>query len=205
LLSGIGPKKTLDQFGIVPQVVNENVGQNMQDHVYFSVIVCSQANTSASMLYNNVTYLQAAEEQYGATKTGSLTVPVGPNNGWQQIPMSDLKALNATDLITERYNQTHIEYLWESIYYPGEPAIDRSQYAPKKNESFFSITAGLVAPLSKGNVTIQVLNYLPQLLCLLLADHTCDKSNTIQDPPVINLNVRESLTCIPFSLIALST
>jgi choline dehydrogenase-like flavoprotein len=36
--SGIGPKDELEKYGITPVVVNENVGQHMQDHTAFSVI-----------------------------------------------------------------------------------------------------------------------------------------------------------------------
>jgi choline dehydrogenase len=169
ILSGIGPQRTLEKFGIMPYVVNNNIGQNLQDHTYFSVIARSVPETSASQLYNNITILQAAEQQFNTTKTGPLTVPVGPNYGWQKLPLEKLKELNATELLGDRANQAHIEYLWENIYYPAGPSPDGLQHPPNKNESFFSITAGLVAPVSKGNVSIM--------------------SNSIQDPPLINLNV----------------
>lgn len=169
MLSGIGPRKTLDQFGIMPYVVNDNVGQNLQDHNYFSIIARSVPETSASQLYNNITKLQAAEAEFKATKTGPLTVPVGPNNGWQKLTVAELEQLNATELVGNRADQAHIEYLWENIYYPAGPSPDGMQYPPNKNESFFSVTAGLLAPVSRGNVSLM--------------------SNTIQDPPLINLNV----------------
>ncbi|KAK4500954.1 hypothetical protein PRZ48_006760 [Zasmidium cellare] len=37
-ISGIGPKEELEQYGITPTLVNENIGNNMIDHTAFSVI-----------------------------------------------------------------------------------------------------------------------------------------------------------------------
>lgn len=169
MLSGIGPQEVLDQFGIEPYVVNDNVGQNLQDHTYFSLVVRSVPEVSASQLYNNITNMQAAEQLWFATKTGPLTVPVGAVNGWQKLTTEELEQLNATELIANRPDQAHIEYLYEAIYYPGSPSPDGTQYPPNKNESFFSLTAGLAAPVSRGNISLI--------------------SNTINDAPLINLNV----------------
>lgn len=47
------------------------------------------------------------------------------------------------------------------------------QYPPNKNETFFSITAALLAPSSRGNVTLQ--------------------TNSIQDGPLINVNYLETV------------
>jgi choline dehydrogenase len=37
MVSGIGPKSQLSQFKITPVAINENVGQGMQDHIFFGV------------------------------------------------------------------------------------------------------------------------------------------------------------------------
>lgn len=129
----------------------------MQDHNYFSIIARAQQNGSSSQTYNNIANLQAAESQYKLNKSGPLTGPIGPCNGWQQLPPAVLQSLNATELLNNRTDQAHIEYLFENIYYPGTPSwMMRTQYPPNLNESFFSVTAGLVAPVSRGNVTLQV-------------------------------------------------
>lgn len=39
MVSGIGPKAQLSKFNIDPVVINENVGQGMQDHIFFGVRV----------------------------------------------------------------------------------------------------------------------------------------------------------------------
>lgn len=172
MLSGIGPQQTLEKFGIPVYHTNENVGRHLQDHCYFSVIARVHQNASASQLYNRIDLLQAAQKQYTDSNTGPLTTPIGPTYGFQQIPEGDLRKLDAAQALENRTNQAHIEYLWENIYYPSEPSMVLSQYPPNSNESFMSVTAALVAPVSRGNVSIQ--------------------SNTIGDAPVINVNYMES-------------
>lgn len=80
----------------------------------------------------------------------------------------DLQALGASELIGARSNQAHIEYLYEPFFYPHLPT---PQYGLGRiGESYISLTAGLVAPTSRGNVSI--------------------RSDSISDAPVINLRVR---------------
>ncbi|KAK3045695.1 hypothetical protein LTR09_012755 [Extremus antarcticus] len=83
MLSGIGPQDTLATFGIEPYLINENIGRNMQDHLYFSVIARSQPDASALDLYNNVGLLQDAEAQYASNASGPLTTPIGPTYGFR--------------------------------------------------------------------------------------------------------------------------
>ncbi|KAK0856662.1 hypothetical protein LTR87_017904 [Friedmanniomyces endolithicus] len=172
MLSGIGPQQTLRKFGIPEYLENENVGSHMQDHFYFSVIARAQANTSASQLYNRVDLLQAAQQQFAANHSGPLTTPVGPTYGFRQLSTSELQALGAAQALANRSAQAQIEYLWEDIYYPSNPSMVLPQYPPWKDESFISVTAALLSPVSRGNVTLQ--------------------TNSIQDGPAINVNYLES-------------
>lgn len=172
MLSGIGPQQTLQQFGIPAYHTNENIGRHMQDHCYFSVIARVRKEVSASQLYNRIDLLQAAQKQYTENHTGPLTSPVGPTYGFQQIPATELRVLDTTGALENRTNQAHIEYLWENLYYPSEPSTLLSQYPPNLNESFMSVTAAVLAPVSRGNISFQ--------------------SNTIGDAPVINVNYLES-------------
>lgn len=144
----------------------------MQDHFYFSVIARTEASASASQLYNRVDLIQAAQAEYTAHNSGLLTTPVGPTYGFRSLSEGDLANLGAASALANRTDQAQIEYLWESIYYPSEPSMMLPQYPPEKNESFISLTAALLTPVSRGNVTLQ--------------------SNTVQDAPVINVNYLES-------------
>ncbi|KAK5674172.1 hypothetical protein LTS10_013069 [Elasticomyces elasticus] len=146
--------------------------QFMQDHFYFSVIARAQANSSASQLYNRVDMLQAAQQEYATNHSGPLTTPVGPTYGFRQLSTSELQTLGAAQALANQTAQAQIEYLWEDIYYPSNPSMVLPQYPPWKNESFISVTAALLSPVSRGNVTLQ--------------------TNSIQDGPLINVNYLES-------------
>ena len=139
---------------------------SMQDHTYFSVIVRSQPSTSLSQLSNDINEIQAGQAAYKQNQTGPFTSPGGATFGFQKLSVDELTALEATELLQNRTDQAHIEYYYEAAYYPTFPA---PQYPPNSSESYISLTAGLVAPVSRGNVTLQ--------------------SNSVADAPVINLNV----------------
>ncbi|ODQ53304.1 GMC oxidoreductase [Saitoella complicata NRRL Y-17804] len=170
LLSGLGPQETLDDFGLQTYLVNENIGRNLQDHCYFSLIARTEVDVSESQLYNRIDLLQAAAKEYATNHSGPLTSTVGPNYGFQQLSEAELQALGAQEIYESqnRTQQAHLEYLWESVYYPSQLPTSFSLYPPYRNESFMSLTAALLAPTSRGSVTLQ--------------------SDSIQDAPVINLN-----------------
>lgn len=141
----------------------------MQDHTYFSVIVRSQPSTSLDSLLTNFTAYQTAVAEYAQNQTGPFTSPGGATFGFQKLSEDELKDLGATELLRNRTDQAHIEYYYEAAYYPSFPV---PQHPPNASESYISITAGLLAPVSRGNITLQ--------------------SNSISDAPVINLNVSET-------------
>ncbi|CZR57701.1 related to Versicolorin B synthase [Phialocephala subalpina] len=164
MVSGIGPTDELARNGIEAKVGNPNVGQNLQDHTYFSVIVRSQPSTSLDSLVNSFPAFLAAQAEYAENRTGPFTSPGGATYGFQKLSIDELSSLNAIELMN-RTEQAHIEYYYEAAYYPSFPV---EQYPPRSNESYISITAGLLAPVSRGSVTLQ--------------------SNGIMDAPVIDLN-----------------
>jgi len=145
----------------------------MQDHFYFSVIARAQTNSSASQLYNRVDLMQAAQQEYSANHSGPLTTPIGPTYGFRQLSTEELQSLGAAEALANQTAQAQIEYLWEDIYYPAVPSMVLPQYPDWKNESVISVTAALLSPVSRGNVTLQ--------------------TNNIQDAPAININYLESI------------
>ncbi|KAK3306255.1 glucose-methanol-choline oxidoreductase [Chaetomium strumarium] len=164
MLSGIGPTETLNKAGIKVYLANENVGQNLQDHTYFSINVEVGPSISVSSLYHDLSKLQKAEQEFQDSK-GPLTAPVGLSYGFEKIPADVLTSINATTLASERPNQAHIEYYYETIYYPNVPSPYYRSH--EYNTSYISLTAGLVAPLSRGSVSI--------------------RSNSLSDAPEIDL------------------
>jgi choline dehydrogenase len=137
---------------------------SLQDHTYFSINVETDASISYESLYNDYSKLQQATAEYQQS-TGPLTAPIGLSFGFESVPASTLISIGASALAQTRADQAHIEYFYESEYYPNAPT---PQYSPTPyNTSYISLTAGLVAPLSRGSVSI--------------------KSNSLSDPPQIDL------------------
>ena len=164
MLSGIGPAETLAKVGVQLYVGNDNIGKNLQDHTYFSVYAEADASISYDPLYSDISKTQAATTQFEQSE-GPLIAPPGLSYAFEQIPSGTLTAIGAETLRADRSQQAHVEYYYESEFYPNYPT---PQYSPTQyNTSYISFTAGLIAPLSKGSISI--------------------KSNSISDGPVIDL------------------
>ncbi|KAK5069106.1 hypothetical protein LTS08_008750 [Lithohypha guttulata] len=170
MLSGIGPAPVLEENAIQLYVNNENVGQGLYDHTYYSLYVRADPETSLTALFNNIYNLQQASQEFTQNEAGPLTAPTGPTYAFEMLSDQNLQALGASELIGARSNQAHVEYLYEPFFYPHLPT---PQYGLGRiGESYISLTAGLVAPTSRGNVSI--------------------RSDSISDAPVINLRYFET-------------
>jgi hypothetical protein len=127
--------------------IDVNESSNLQDHTSFSLIVRSQPSTSLSSIITDLIAIQAAAAKYAANKTGPFTSPGGATFAFQKLSKDELRSLNATELLVNRTDQAHIEYYYEAAYYPTFPV---PQYPPSGSASYISITAGFVAPVSRG-------------------------------------------------------
>lgn len=104
--------------------------------------------------------LREAQKQYMALS--------GITNGFQRLSEEELEKIGVGDVVCEGLvNQAHIEYLYESIWYPGGPM---PYYVPMANKSYLSLTASSLVALSRGNVTL--------------------RGSTTSAAPIINPNVR---------------
>ncbi|KUJ10742.1 alcohol oxidase [Mollisia scopiformis] len=154
IVSGIGPAAQVQALG-VPLVQDlPGVGQNMQDHIFFGPAY-RVALTTFTKLANDPVYLLAEFAQYGATETGPFANPVSDFLGWEKVPASLRPTLGAAalaDLDQYPADWPEIEYIsgagyvgdWSTLLF-GQPK-DGSQYA--------TILATLVAPRSRGNITV---------------------------------------------------
>ncbi|KAI4088082.1 MAG: hypothetical protein LQ344_006344 [Seirophora lacunosa] len=154
MLSGIGPRETLESHDIPVLSDLPGVGQNLWDHVYYGVSFRVNVDTS-SRLSNNPIYAAQAAENYTSTQTGPLTA-VGAFIGFEKLPASYRQNLSAS--ARERLDSAfpkdwpEIEYLIESAfdgYNTNYTAVD-----PNDGYQYATISSALVAPLSRGNVTI---------------------------------------------------
>ena len=137
----------------------------MQDHTYFSIIATARENSSHTSVFRNYAKLQAAQEEYSTSFGGPLNTPIGPSFAFEQLNASTLQAIGADGLLN-RTNTSIVEYLIETDYFP---AVNTQLYPTFTNQAYISLTAAVIAPTSRGNVTL--------------------RSSTISDAPVINPNV----------------
>ena len=97
--------------------------------------------------------LRAAQEEYYSNLTGPYTAPSGITNGFQKLSEEELERIGAGEIVSRGLvDQAHIEYLYESIWYPGGPT---PYYTPRADESYLSLTASSMVALSRGNITLR--------------------------------------------------
>ena len=147
----------------------------MNDHNVFSIMAISTLEASTSTINNDVVKLQAAQAEFYSNDSGTYTAPSGITNGFQKLSEDILKSIGAQAIIDAGLtNQSHVEFLYESIFYPGGPT---PFYTPLGNESYISLTASSLVALSRGNLTL--------------------RSSSMADAPVINPNVGLSSLVLP--------
>lgn len=152
MVSGVGPKDTLQEHGIPLVSELSGVGQNMWDHVLFSISYRVKTITS-SRLIDDPQYAAQAILDYNYNQTGPLT-----GFGYlafEKIPKQYRgRFSSATEIALDQFlaDWPEMEYLsgdaytgYNTNYMTADPQ-DGYQYA--------SIDGALVAPLSRGNVTI---------------------------------------------------
>ncbi|KAJ4318577.1 hypothetical protein N0V94_004355 [Neodidymelliopsis sp. IMI 364377] len=153
MVSGIGRAAELEKVGIEPIVINENVGQNLNDHSVFSIMARAEPYASTSEMSSSPKNLREAQTLFYTNLTGPYTAPSGITNGFQKLTEQQLRDINASAIIDAGLaNQTHIEYLFESVWYPWIPT---PFWAPLPNESYISVTASSMVQLSRGTVTLR--------------------------------------------------
>lgn len=167
MVSGVGPSKILQQYDIPVISALDGVGQNMWDHILFGPTY--QVNVLTHSALQNPVLRAHATEKYLANGTGLLGNPGGDFLAWEKYPPPQRGSLSNTTraaLATFPPDWPEIEYLVSDGY-----SGNHENYAtgsPQTPYNYASVAAGLVAPLSRGNVTIS--------------------SADAADPPVINPN-----------------
>jgi choline dehydrogenase len=166
MLSGIGPKETLDQYNIPVIADRPGVGQNMQDHVMFGITYRYNVETLTRLANDLVYTAKKFAVDYTLFRRGVFTSPVADFIAWEKAPRNLLTSEAAA--VLDEYPAS-----WPEIEYFSTPGLvgDFSnvlQSQPNDGYQYASILGALVAPLSRGNVTI--------------------KSNSIFDLPEINPN-----------------
>ena len=167
MVSGVGPADTLRQFDIPIVSALPGVGQNMWDNFLFGQSYQVTPITHSAL--GNTSILASETEKYLTNGTGLLGNPGGDLIGWEKLPRpqrDSLSNMTQAALATFPSDWPEIEYLILDAY-----SGDNQNYitgAPRTPFMYASPAAALVAPLSRGNVSIS--------------------SADTADPPIINPN-----------------
>jgi len=155
MVSGIGPRQVLESAGVPVLKDLPGVGQNLWDHAYFGTTYPVNLPT-ASTGQNNPAANAAAISAYNQAASGPLTLPAPGVLGWEKLPQPFRSKLSAStrEALDRSFpaDWPEIEYLPVSAVigynrdYQTEDPLDGSNYA--------SLTTALVAPLSRGNISI---------------------------------------------------
>ncbi|MCJ1378451.1 hypothetical protein MMC17_001550 [Xylographa soralifera] len=144
MVSGIGPKAMLETFNIPVVAIREGVGQHMWDQASLSIFQQVDVETQSGL--SDPTLAAAAAEQYIANKSGILTSNGADFIGWEKLPASSRAALSPSalaDLATFPPDWPENEMVIGALAVPGAPGLN-----------YGLVFADLVAPLSRGTVTI---------------------------------------------------
>ncbi len=169
MVSGVGPKSLLSQYGIPVISDLPGVGQNMWDHVLFGTDYKVNVNT-ASAAINSPALAAKAVSAYQRNATGPLSVFGAGYYGWEDLPEPYRSNISASLLQPLKANfppdWPELEWLPVSAYLGYQR--NRQKEDPKDGKNYATLNTGLVAPLSRGNVSIS--------------------SSSMSDPPIINPN-----------------
>ncbi|GKZ21983.1 hypothetical protein AbraCBS73388_007913 [Aspergillus brasiliensis] len=154
MVSGVGPASVLEEHGIEVLVDLPGVGQNMWDHVFFGPAYRVALQTS-TRIATDFLYLTEVIVEYIANRSGPLTTQGIDYLAFEKVPI---------ELRSHFSNETLSDLSW---FPPGWPEMehipvalyigdfsDPVKHQPLDGAQYASIAGALVAPTSRGNVTI---------------------------------------------------
>ncbi|KAF2190152.1 GMC oxidoreductase [Zopfia rhizophila CBS 207.26] len=152
MVSGIGPASTLQSFGIPVIADRPGVGQAMQDHVFFGPSYRVKVETFTRLANDPVYVASQFALDYTIQHQGPLTNPVCDFLGWEKAPRN---------LVSQEAGEVLDQYpaSWPEIEYLSGPGYTGDfqnllLQQPKDGYQYATILAALVAPMSRGQVTI---------------------------------------------------
>ncbi|KAH6724271.1 hypothetical protein BKA61DRAFT_26876 [Leptodontidium sp. MPI-SDFR-AT-0119] len=165
-LSGIGSADVLRQHGVNPVVVNENVGENLQDHI-MTILPFPPVQADVP-LFSDPALVKQAMEEHAKTASGPLSKFIGTS---AFVPLADILSSGEND------SQDVTDFL--SNYLPTEESLSNQQRLIRNlldgpegastqflilpsylrppsanNEGGHTIVMGLMHPFSRGNIHI---------------------------------------------------
>ncbi|PKY07982.1 FAD/NAD(P)-binding domain-containing protein [Aspergillus campestris IBT 28561] len=181
LASGVGPCADLAGVNVPCTHHLPGVGQNLQDHVLFgasrrvNVLTASAAANNASLAAHN-------EHLWNCCATGPLSLAVPGYYGWEKLPPSLRAHLSAS---TRRALDHLIPADWPELEwlainaYVGDSFVKGTD--PLDGHNYGTISAGLVAPFSRGTVSLRTADMRdPPLIDPQWLTHPVDKDLAVQ-------------------------
>ncbi|KAF2137127.1 GMC oxidoreductase [Aplosporella prunicola CBS 121167] len=153
MVSGVGPKPTLDKFGISVVADRPGVGQNMWDHVFFGPSYRVKVITSSAL--NDREFASRAAIDFNKRQAGIMTNSGGDFFAWEKLPAASRASFpKAVKKSLDRFpaDWPEVEYLTVAGFLGDNYDYVRS--TPKDSYNYASVVAAIVAPLSRGTVSI---------------------------------------------------
>lgn len=160
--SGLGPAAHLAEHGIPVVKDLPGVGQNMWDHVMFGPSRSVKFDTLDRVLHDPIA-LTDALTSYITTKTGPLTSNVVEFLGWEKLSTLDSYRANFSASTVEALASFPAD--WPEVeHISGNGYIGTFTFPvlqqPLDGKQYATILGGMVAPLSRGTVTLKSANPL---------------------------------------------
>ncbi|KAH9945030.1 aryl-alcohol oxidase-like protein [Epithele typhae] len=146
-LSGIGDREELAAHGIPLVLDLPDVGKNLQDHPWVPLQWQINTNVTLDPFNRNATLRDAALSAYDATKRGPLANNPGGNHiGWFRLPENSSVLRQYGDPSSGPLSPHYELTVSNSFLSFTQPTPDAG--------GFMSMAAALVAPTSKGSVSL---------------------------------------------------
>ncbi|MCJ1435579.1 hypothetical protein MMC27_004953 [Xylographa pallens] len=145
MVSGVGPSATLAEYNISVLADRPGVGQNMWDHVLVGQAYAVNLTTHSQISASPAFAAQSVAE-YNQNRTGILTNPGADFLAFEKLPAGSLSEATRAALDAEFGPD------WPDVEYV--PFDNDLVSLPTDGRNYASSLAALVAPFSRGNVTI---------------------------------------------------
>ena len=151
MVSGIGPKETLEANDI--EVISERkcVGQNLWDHIW--VAITREFNVVTAAALGDPSFLAQSNAEYVQNRTGINTNPAGTLIAFEKLPPGSISETTRRDLdSTFGGGWPDVEYFSQDAY---AGTNDDYLLSAPNIRNYSAVAATVVAPFSRGNVTIR--------------------------------------------------
>ncbi|KAL3445040.1 GMC oxidoreductase-domain-containing protein [Aspergillus insuetus] len=155
MVSGIGPRQHLEDYGIEVLVDLPGVGQNMWDHPFVGPSYRVNIET-VTKLANSATYLASQYLRWARKQLGPFTNPVSDLVTWGKFPYElrkdfSTETLQALSQFPDDWPE--VEYISARGFLGNISDLGADQ--PDDGYQYASIIGVLIAPTSRGTVTLR--------------------------------------------------